>query len=109
MREMSPQEVNEILENDPDVLLLDVLPSDHYEKEHLPGAENVPYSAGSFAERVGPLSEDTGQPVIVYCADEDCDLSPKAAEDLEKAGYANVIDMTAGIEGWKQAGLPVES
>jgi rhodanese-related sulfurtransferase len=46
--------------------------------------------------------------VIVYCHDEDCDASPKAARRMDALGYQRVYDYEAGKVDWKQAGLPVE-
>ncbi len=46
--------------------LVEVLPSDEYQEEHLPGAINIPLrELGS--ESVAAL--ERGQPIIVYCWD----------------------------------------
>jgi rhodanese-related sulfurtransferase len=46
--------------------LVEVLPADEYEDEHLPGAINIP-----LKELVGvaPNRLDPNRPVIVYCYD----------------------------------------
>ena len=46
--------------------LVEVLPEDEYEDEHLPGAINLPLKTID-ASSVQPLAP--GQPVIVYCYD----------------------------------------
>lgn len=46
--------------------LVEVLPVDEYEDEHLPGAINIPLKALD-RETTGPL--DPNRPVIVYCYD----------------------------------------
>ena len=46
--------------------LIEVLPSSHYEEEHLPGAINIPLKKVG-REAVARLERD--QPVIVYCYD----------------------------------------
>jgi phage shock protein E len=46
--------------------LVEVLPPDEYEDEHLPGAINIPLKALD-RETAGQL--DPGRPVIVYCYD----------------------------------------
>jgi phage shock protein E len=49
-----------------DVQLVEVLPAEEYEEEHLPGAVNVPLKtldAGSVA------GLDRSRPVVVYCWD----------------------------------------
>lgn len=102
---ISTGELEQKMENDGDFVLVDVLGEDHFEQEHLPGAVNIPLDqVGSEArERF-----DEDQEIVVYCKDEECSASPKAAEKLEALGFENVLDFEAGIEGWKQAGNEVE-
>jgi rhodanese-related sulfurtransferase len=47
--------------------LVEVLPADEYEDEHLPGAVNIPLK--ELAERA-PRELDRAQPVVVYCYDD---------------------------------------
>jgi len=46
--------------------LVDVLPPEEYEDEHLPGALNIPLSR---VDRHGLERLDRSRPVIVYCWD----------------------------------------
>ena len=46
--------------------LVEVLPSDEYEDEHLPGAINIPLKT---LDRDTTASLDRARPVIVYCYD----------------------------------------
>jgi len=43
--------------------------------------------------------------IVVYCASDTCDASPKAAKRLEKMGYENVIDYPGGKKDWAEGGL----
>ncbi|MGH2589818.1 MAG: rhodanese-like domain-containing protein [Actinomycetota bacterium] len=45
--------------------IVDVLPSEEYGLEHIPGAVNIPLP--DIAERSGEL--DRARPVVVYCFD----------------------------------------
>mgnify|MGYP006296315011 CR=1 FL=1 len=108
MKTATAQQVSDMMRSDPSVAVLDVLPPEKYSREHVPGAHNVPFSAESFRDRVEQGGSGKGRPVVVYCADEECSLSPKAAQELESAGYENVIDFTGGMAEWKEAGLPTE-
>ena len=45
--------------------LIEVLPLQEYEEEHLPGAVNIPLR--QLARRAGELDRD--RPVVVYCHD----------------------------------------
>jgi rhodanese-related sulfurtransferase len=85
--------------------VVEVLPRDGYEDEHLPGAISIPLKELD-RESVGRL--DRGAPVIVYCYDNECDLSPRAAARLETLGFERIYDYVAGKTDWGSAGLPVE-
>ena len=69
------------------VQLVDVLPPEEYDAEHLPGAVNVPLKQLD-AETTAQL--DQHRPVAVYCYDALCDMSPRAAWRLETLGFERV-------------------
>jgi rhodanese-related sulfurtransferase len=48
------------------VALVDVLPIEDYEEEHIPGAINIPLRR---LDREAPQRLSTDQPVVVYCFD----------------------------------------
>jgi rhodanese-related sulfurtransferase/CBS domain-containing protein len=85
--------------------LVEVLPAREYEEEHLVGAISIPLKrlTSEIARRL-----DGNQPIIVYCWDYQCDLSPRAAWRLESLGYGAVHDYVAGKADWLAAGLPTE-
>jgi rhodanese-related sulfurtransferase len=84
--------------------LVEVLPEHEYNEEHLPGALHLPL------KRLDPDSArtllDVSRPVVVYCWDTLCDMSPRAAWRLERLGFAPVYDYGAGKVDWLAAGLP---
>jgi rhodanese-related sulfurtransferase len=85
--------------------LVDVLPSRIYKREHLPQALNIPLEELN-PETTAQLKKD--HPVIVYCADYQCDLSARAAWRLESMGYQEVYRYTSGKADWLAAGFPTE-
>lgn len=107
METVKAQELKRRIEHNNEILVLDVLPSKHYESQHIPGAKNIPLERGDFVDRVGEVAKNKQQQIVVYCANSDCDLSPKAAKRLEGAGYENIVDFDEGIEAWKDAGYTV--
>ena len=109
MKTIDAKELNEIMEERDDWLLLDVLPPESYEEQHIPGAYNAPVTQDDFVKRAEKLSDSPSDTVIVYCADSDCGLSPKAAKELEERGFTRVFDFEGGIEAWKDAGFHVAS
>jgi rhodanese-related sulfurtransferase len=85
--------------------LVEVLPSDEYQEEHLPGALSIPLNSLD-ARTTAQL--DKRAPVIVYCWDELCDLSPRAAHRLAELGFEQVYDYVDGKADWLGSGLPGE-
>lgn len=88
--------------NREDALVLDVRDPGEYGAGHILGAKNVPLSR--LAD--GDLAKRKDRPVIVYC--EGGARSGKAIGELKKLGFSRVVNLTGGINGWQQAGLPVE-
>jgi rhodanese-related sulfurtransferase len=82
--------------------LVEVLPRREYDEEHLPEAVHIPLKevGGSAMSALDPA-----RPVVVYCWDVLCDLSPRAASQLERFGL-DVYDYAAGKADWIAAGLP---
>lgn len=90
------------------VMVIDVLSPEQYQEYHLPQAANVPFG-DQFEERIQQVAPNKDQAIIVYCMDEKCNASSKAADKLSLMGYMEVYDYEAGKKDWKEAGLPVES
>jgi rhodanese-related sulfurtransferase len=84
--------------------LIDVLPEETFRQEHLPGAVSIPLA--TIDKAVDEL--DRSKPVIVYCYDYQCDLSPRAAHRLEQLGFDEVYDYVASKAAWLAMGLPGE-
>jgi len=88
-------------------ILVEALPREHYDKEHLPGAVNIPHDqVDKLAPTVLPHKHAA---VIVYCANGPCANSGIAARRLAELGYTDVSDYHLGKEDWFAAGLPFES
>jgi len=83
--------------------LLDVRGRSEWEAGHVPGAVHIPL--GYLAERITELP--AGAPVVVHC--QGGTRSAIAASLLQRAGIAEVYDLTDGFAGWRQAGLPVQN
>jgi rhodanese-related sulfurtransferase len=94
--------VQELLERD--AQLVEVLPQDEYEELHLPGAIHLPLKELD-AQRAKEL--DRERPVVVYCWDALCDMSPRAATRLEQLGF-EVYDYALSKIDWMAHGLPME-
>ena len=84
--------------------LVEVLPYEEYQELHLPGAVHIPLKELD-AEHARRLDRD--RPVIVYCWDALCDMSPRAATRLEQLGF-DVYDYALSKVDWMAHGLPME-
>lgn len=100
---VSTAQVRELL--DAGAQALEVLPPSAYAREHLPGAVNIPL--WQVDERT-VTALDSNRPVVVYCYDTECDLSPRAAALLDVLGFVEVYDYTGSKVEWLAQGLPVE-
>jgi rhodanese-related sulfurtransferase len=85
--------------------LVEVLPREEYEEEHLPGAINIPLKE---LDRDSAAQLDRNRPVVVYCWDYLCDMSPRAAALLDELGFERVYDYAASKVDYLARGLPRE-
>lgn len=85
--------------------LIEVLGADEYAEAHLPGAVNIPLDELTRLT-AGRFNRD--QPLITYCFDTQCDMSPRAAWLLETLGFGPVYHYAPGKADWMGAGLPIE-
>ena len=95
------------LMNREDALVVDVREPGEYGAGHILGARNVPLA--QIDERIssgGELAKRKEKPVIVYC--DGGERASKAAAVLRKLGFTRVVNLSGGLPGWQQAGLPVE-
>jgi rhodanese-related sulfurtransferase len=85
--------------------IIDVLPPEEYEEEHIAGAVGIPLKT---LDRSAVQDLDRSRPVVVYCWDALCDLSPRAAAWLDELGFEDVCDYAVGKVDWMARGLPTE-
>jgi len=109
MRTISARDLKQRLDKTPELLLLNVLPIEDFEKEHIPGSSNIPEKEADFLKKVEKLAGKNDREIVVYCASKDCETSPRAARELTAAGFTNVTDFEGGMKEWKLAGFEVEA
>lgn len=85
--------------------LVEVLPAVEYDELHLPGARSIPLKTLD-ARTTKDLDPD--RPVVVYCWDALCDMSPRAAYRLASLGFSAVHDYMPSKVDWMARGLARE-
>lgn len=97
-------DVHDATTNGPqDFVLVDVRGPAVFEKEHIPGAVNLPY--GRMVERnLAECRDDTL--FVIYCAGPHCNATEKAAVHLATLGRP-FKKMIGGVEGWRDEGFEV--
>lgn len=103
MKTISAREVRKMREAGEEYLMVNTLPSEYFAKTKVADAVNIPQDDADFVSRVEKRAGGKEQPVIVYCANINCDSSTHGAEKLIAAGFTNVWDMADGHQGWEQA------
>ncbi len=101
MQTITREQLEEKLENDDDFTLVNVLSHEQFEQEHIPDSINIPMDQ---IEETAPDRFDPDDDIVVYCASESCQASPKAAKKLDELGFTNVKDYEGGLAEWKDAG-----
>jgi phage shock protein E len=101
---LSQDEARRLLEQRPDVVVLDVRTPDEFASGHLQKAVHMDYLAADFPDQVKKL--DQNKPYLVYCAVGG--RSNKAANLMSKTGFREVYNANAGFKDLKAAGLPTE-
>ncbi|MED4116313.1 ArsR/SmtB family transcription factor [Priestia megaterium] len=96
LEDISLPELKERMENG-EVLLLDVRPTEEYEKEHIPGAVSIPIE--ELEEKLASLPPDCN--VVAYCRGTCCLMSVEAVELLKSKGI-NAFRLEEGVYDWKQ-------
>lgn len=92
-----------IIDN-PDGFLLDVRTQAEWEQDgHLENATLIPHT--ELESREGELPSDKDALILLYCRSGN--RSQDAAQTLLDMGFTNLMELETGINGWKNAGLPV--
>jgi rhodanese-related sulfurtransferase len=118
----TPEEAAKALEKNPDAVYLDVRSEAEFQAGHPKGAYNVPVVFFDAARRPVPNDDfarvvqavfPAAKKLLVGC--QSGVRSQRAAEILQSLGYQEVNNVqggfggAAGVRGWKDSGLPVES
>ena len=103
-RDISINEVNKLAESK-SAVIIDVNGDDSFKAGHVPGALNF----AAIKDNLGiNLPKKKDALIIAYCGNPKCGAYLRAAKAAQKLGYTNIKHMSAGISGWKEAGMKTE-
>jgi rhodanese-related sulfurtransferase len=97
-----PVEVEHALRTGERLNIIDVRAKEDFEKEHIPGAKNLPED-----EWLSFRGLEKDRLNILYCYSAVCHLGARAAVRFAAAGYP-VMEIDGGFEGWKENDLETE-
>jgi len=103
--DISVKEVNQLAQSK-SAVIIDVNGDESFKVGHVPGALNFASIEDHLAASL-PKKKDAL--IIAYCGNPMCGAYLRAAKAAQKLGYTNIKHMTAGIAGWKAAGMKTEA
>jgi rhodanese-related sulfurtransferase len=106
LKTIKRDEIKSNLDSDANMILVEALPEQYFNAQHLPGAININHDQ---IEILAPeLLADKNAMIVVYCSNNACQNSGIAAKKLIGLGYTDVYKYAEGKQDWIEAGLPVE-
>ena len=85
------------------VVIVDALDESYFNKNHIPGAVNLPAShKWTLAEvmRHLPKGSNSTTPIIIYCYNPECTAAEKLWMQLTRLGFYNTMHYPGGISDW---------
>lgn len=92
------------LSNNENVIVIDARAVNAYEKEHIPGAVNLPHS---LMDKSSTEHFDKKALIVTYCDGIGCNASTKGALKMTKLGF-KVKELMGGLDWWKRDGHSTE-
>ena len=93
------KDLKELLSEKSDMLVVDLLPPEHFSKAHIPNAENACVFFVSFLEDLAAVVPDKLSQVVVYGSSIRSRDVTIAVEKMARAGYQNIQYLEGGIRG----------
>ncbi|MBS0349916.1 MAG: rhodanese-like domain-containing protein [Proteobacteria bacterium] len=102
LNQLTPQNLVQLM-NHESAVVVDIRSRENFQEGHIVSAINLP--ASELEKNTAPLSQFKNKPIVIVCA-----TGQKAgtlANLLKKQGFQNVQVLAGGINGWKNAQMPI--
>jgi polyisoprenoid-binding protein YceI/rhodanese-related sulfurtransferase len=104
---ITAEELYDKISQKTDLIIIDTLPKDLFEKRHLPGAQNACVFQVVFPSEVEAIVPAREREIVLYGSSRASHDSVTAAEKLVRLGYSKVFALTGGLAAWRKAGYPL--
>ncbi|OCW56754.1 rhodanese-like domain-containing protein [Hoeflea olei] len=102
LRNVTPREAYAALEADPSIAIIDIRTPQEFAEGHIEGATNIDFYARDFIQQFVTL--DPARTYLIYCRSGN--RSGKLMQALAQSPYRNVMNVSTGLSGWQNEGLP---
>jgi polyisoprenoid-binding protein YceI/rhodanese-related sulfurtransferase len=104
---ITAEELYDKISRKTDLVIIDTLPKELFEKRHLPCAQNACVFQVVFPSEVEAIVPDRNREIVLYGSGGASHDSVTAAEKLVRLGYSKVFTLTGGLAAWREAGYPL--
>ncbi len=105
IQNITPEEAHVLIQknkDNPDLVILDVRTPEEFAEGHIENAVNLNYYSDTFREDLDKLDKD--ETYITHCRSGG--RSGKTINMMKELGFKEAYNMTGGIAGWEEKGLP---
>src|SRR5439155_16451896 len=103
VRHVNAEEAHKLV-SEKKAVVLDIRMPGEFKEMHIAGATNINFRAADFEQRIRGLARTNAY--LVHCA-----VGGRSTQSLkifQKRRFETIYHLDGGINGWKEAGLPVE-
>jgi phage shock protein E len=102
-RNLNADQAARLMEEKPEIIILDVRTPEEYAVGHIQKALNINYYDQTFQKDLTRL--EPRKSYLIYCASGN--RSSKARVILTQIGITNLYHLDGGIKAWQKASLPI--
>ena len=99
-RDISCSELNTLIQNRPDLIIIDVRTLQEWDQGHIPNAGRIDFLEDGFDAKAFALPKD--RPIALYCAAGG--RSADAMQKMKAVGFSELYNLRGGFYGWEDAG-----